>query len=468
MADCNNCSSYLSSEDIIRRSVKCSGGSVAFIGSNVNQNLSDLEDKMDLWSSGLSGLTLAGAVGGGQPVLKDFSVLKLTGNAGATTSSLLQAANSFNMLDNTATYEYYLECVIPTIDQGTKSIMYSQAHGLGMDIRGGADAGGWYIYIRDYLGASYGIDGRTAGRKALVAGKNTIKVTINCATKAVTVAINAYSETFIHNINNLLGVAGEYFRIGQTTIELLPVYFKFSVNGVAASEFIFSQQTFQVGKISATTGDFYDMVGSSIFQVLGTTSGKLYQKYWSTQSVINPYKNGYDLYWGQGTIDGVKVNPINALGASKNVENYAHFYTVLPTKIGYHICEYLQMPDLPIFDTTNRTYWKAAITSDPYYVGAIAGKERYFHKSWLDFAWITSHIEDAYLGLFYVKIKTHNATGQKKVNVELSDIVLFNEVVSYSNTRKDIATYQNLGDFYLSRVPEFKRKDDSQEFITFL
>jgi hypothetical protein len=33
MADCNNCSSYLSSEDIIRRSVKCSGGSVAFIGS---------------------------------------------------------------------------------------------------------------------------------------------------------------------------------------------------------------------------------------------------------------------------------------------------------------------------------------------------------------------------------------------------------------------------------------------------
>ena len=38
MADCNNCSSYLSSEDIIRRSVKCSGGSVAFIGSNVNQN----------------------------------------------------------------------------------------------------------------------------------------------------------------------------------------------------------------------------------------------------------------------------------------------------------------------------------------------------------------------------------------------------------------------------------------------
>lgn len=36
MADCNNCSSYLSSEDIIRRSVKCSGGSVAFIGSNVN------------------------------------------------------------------------------------------------------------------------------------------------------------------------------------------------------------------------------------------------------------------------------------------------------------------------------------------------------------------------------------------------------------------------------------------------
>ena len=36
MADCNNCSSYLSSEDIIRRSVKCIGGSVAFIGSNVN------------------------------------------------------------------------------------------------------------------------------------------------------------------------------------------------------------------------------------------------------------------------------------------------------------------------------------------------------------------------------------------------------------------------------------------------
>ena len=36
MADCNNCSSYLSSEDIIRRSVKCSGGSLAFIGSNVN------------------------------------------------------------------------------------------------------------------------------------------------------------------------------------------------------------------------------------------------------------------------------------------------------------------------------------------------------------------------------------------------------------------------------------------------
>ena len=36
MADCNNCSSYLSSEDIIRRSVKCSGGSVAFIGSLLN------------------------------------------------------------------------------------------------------------------------------------------------------------------------------------------------------------------------------------------------------------------------------------------------------------------------------------------------------------------------------------------------------------------------------------------------
>lgn len=36
MSNCAKCNQFLSTEDIIRRSVKCVGGKVAFIGSNVN------------------------------------------------------------------------------------------------------------------------------------------------------------------------------------------------------------------------------------------------------------------------------------------------------------------------------------------------------------------------------------------------------------------------------------------------
>ena len=73
------------------------------------------------------------------------------------------------------------------------------------------------------------------------------------------------------------------------------------------------------------------------------------------------------------------------------------------TEIGRHLCNYIEMPNLAIFNTTNRTYWKAAITSDPKYVGGTAGKERWFHTSWLNWTWIDTYIEADYKYLFFVK-----------------------------------------------------------------
>ncbi len=106
------------------------------------------------------------------------------------------------------------------------------------------------------------------------------------------------------------------------------------------------------------------------------------------------------------------------------------------------------MPDLPIFDTTSRTYWKVSIEDDPHYVGGTVGRERWFHKTWLDFDWIDTHIEDAYKGLFFVQCRWKKAMGQDYIKVKIDNIVLLNESQQKLATRQDIYETEYISHFY--------------------
>lgn len=424
----------------------------------LNQPLSALTAQMDMWSNTINadGLTLSGSVGTGG-VLKGFPCLSMTKE---NSDEIYGADNSFLMLDQTAIYEHYLETIFesfPTNLRGDVITSYLVSGNNGFLFY--SYNTGYFLNVKNGT-TQESLDKRSAG--VFVVGLNKIKLTFNLPTKTATININGTSFDYTWALTGVLDVAGQRLQIGNGSNSRTqkPIYYRMSKNGVPIKEFVLGdiyKPKYQAYYI------IHDLIGSVPMALSSTT---LITK--TTQDLANPYKYGYDLYWIDDTMKYQAVSPVNSLGTSKNPSTWGNgtydsfqlFKRVLATEIGYHIVNYVQMPNLSIFDTTNRTYWKAAITSDPYYVGATAGKERYFHKTWFDFDWIEAHIETAYKGLFYVVSNQQKATGQYNIKTKLNDIVLFKAAVTGYDKRNDKYATIDLGHFYET----FLMRADNQEF----
>lgn len=411
-------------------------------------------NKMDLRLSGIDtdGLSLIGDIGSGG-ALKQLPALSI---ARATGDIFGGAGDDLLMLDGAATYEYKLETVFDSFETATdKRIIISNNVG---------EFGGWMLYMNTAIGFKITVIDTFYGDwdnmedidhhldDCFVLGLNTISVKFNLATKGITTTINGNVYNDTHHRDNIFNKTGDYILLGAgaATKTQKAVTLKMLKNDVPIHEYIL--------------GETYVVAGGSLLQV-NDLIGNI-TMYWqegspsgTTQDLLNPYKNGYDLYWIEDTLNYQAVSPINSLGTSKNpstwgnspqVKDFDLFKRILPTELGYHILNYIEMPDLPIFDTTDRTYWKVSIESDPYYVGGTAGRERWFHKTWLDFDWIDLHIETAYRYLFFAKLKQQKATGQTYIKTKVDDIVLFNEDMSSFHQRRDTYETINLGYFYES------------------
>lgn len=418
--------------------------------------LSYYENDMDYWANGVNGIDLETSKGSGG-ILKGFSCVDLVDD------TYLQSNYGFYMNDLDAEYEYYFEFILDDINQGSISLFYSYQHGISFQMR---DNGVWVLYLVSSTG-TYAVNGTVLSW--LVVGLNKIKITFNTGTEAYNVTINENVREGVSNVGHDFShpTAG-FFRIGYTYLKtplIKPIYLKISKDAIVTNEFIFSELTLN-GDYHPVRIDYEDLVGDTHFYTRGTVDGDLYQKRFTIQEYINPFKNGYDLYWDQGTLDYLRVSPKNVLGVSKNPDNIDLFYSVGNGKIGYHVFEYIELPNLPIFDTSDRTYWKSSIESDDHYVGGVSGKERYFHKIWFDNDWINLHIEEEYRNLFFVKQTRNFVDNQVKVIVEISDIVLFNRV-DISNLLNKYSKQVNLGNYYISKIVDYGRVDTAGHFLLF-
>jgi hypothetical protein len=427
------------------------------ISSNLNKALIYCNELYEIKLSSLNNISVENERGM-NATLKDFSVLD------CTQGSYLHQNDGFNMTDPTAIYEFYFEGVINDIAQGTTTLFNNETHGITFQLRSDMGDGGWYMYITDVDGNLDGVDGRSNGD--IIVGYNYVKITLNLDTKEITINVNGNITEHTHtNANKILGTVGKYFRVGSIVTKMNPIYFYFKKNDSILNEYIFSELCLDGEYKDGKRRDIIDLVGEKYFNIVGAVNGIDRIKIFTTQSYKNPFRNGYDLYWNQGTLDYLRVSPINSNGISKNPENYKLFQRVTNDKIGYHIFEYIEMPNYDIFDTTNRKYWKISIESDKYYVGNIIGKERWLHKSWLNYNFLNEHIESDYLNYIFPILNKKNAKGQDSVILDFNNIYLYN--TDFHSYIRDLSNEIDLGDLMQSKWVSYNRLDYNLFFLLF-
>ncbi|HLP86338.1 MAG TPA: hypothetical protein VK153_00445 [Candidatus Paceibacterota bacterium] len=413
------------------------GGILGSQGSLSNPSL--LLNKMDLWSNGLNGVDLINEVGTGGKLV-DLPCIELI----ATNDRITATDASFTMFEN-GIYEYYVEFTLSALPVGPEYIIYNGNLAVtdnGFDVR--IYGAGFYSQVCDGT-ARFTVDQRAG--TYFVVGLNTVKLTFNTSAKTIEYNINGTIYNATHTLaGTILGKVTNAIFLGRTpsaAVKAKFIYFKTTKNSVVTHEYVFGS-IFTQGIIAGNYNK--DLVGGVDIRIITVASNPI-----STQNYRNPYRNGYDLYWNETALRYGAPVAINCNGISANADADALIKRVSINEIGYHIISYIQLPDLPIFNTTNRTYWKNSIESDPYYVGNTAGKERYFHKTWLNCDWINSHIQDAYTGFFFVRLNKYNAVGQYAVTVTINDIILFKQAISFYSHKKDINHSTDRGTLYMSK-----------------
>lgn len=417
-------------------------------GARLNILLSDLTDNMDYWATSINGASLNPTIGIGGS-LKQMPSLAITRD---TPTQVQSYTDNLLMLDQSAVYEIILETVIETFSGGVEGIIIDTKENSGNTFARGfclnnQGNGGYSLVLKD------GSATETIDRSAypqLVLGANRISLKFNLPIKQVTIDINGTVYEHTYALANALDISGLNRTLGGMfwNLENKAVYFKMLKNEFVVIENILSdiyKPHYLDGKTTVS------IVGDSKFYL--TNGG-----YLGYQDSIYPYKNGYDLYWVEDTLKSISVSPLNVNGSSKNPSTWSDlgqdafdlFQRIGATEIGYHGINYIEMPNIDFFDTTNRTYWKALIEADTYYAGFTPSKKYWFHRTWLDFDWINTHIEDAYKYLFFVQCEWKRAKNQSYVKTKITNIVLFKEAVNYYKSRRDIYSEIDLGNGYQS------------------
>jgi len=406
--------------------------------------LSAYKSKMDFWAEGINGIETVNKVGSETAKLKEFPAILINDDGTAFYTSIAAGTN-LNMTENKV-YEYNFIIVISAT---SASYRYVWKNGAGNDSNPGTQLRiynkGFYLTLGD--GAARQNISQTAGNYFQV-GLNVMKITFNLPTKAISFDINGNTYSTTHSLSgNILGSGSNAFALSNNLagsgLKEKFVYLNFKKEGTVINEYIFDRKGAYI----------YDQMGGIDLFVSNIFTED------STQDLVNPYVNGYDIYVHRENVFGIdyKIVPRGLNGQITNPFDtalYEHFAGVNKNQFGLYTCNYVELPDLPIFDTTSRTYWKSSIESDPYYVGGTAGKERWFHISWLNYAWINAHIETSYLYLFFSVSTIKSSDSTDDVNFITKDLVLFNEVINYAQLNRDINNVVNLQDVYFFFYPD--------------
>ena len=368
------------------------------------------ESRSDYWVDALSsdGLSLVPRIGtGGSP--KDFACAKVELDGTELGSTL---TNSLQMPDSTAIYEYYLETVLNAINDSKVIVWNGASSGAGAGIR--------FVSVNTAVTISIS-DGATrvnvtSPTNVLQVGLNKILVRFNCPTKDVYINVNGIESNEAHGCaGTLLYSYAKIFSIGDNGDSKWqqPIYFYLKKNDVIISEYIFSNP-----EVNDENYIYRDLNGTTDYFSTTTAPEK--------HNLINKFKNGYKIYVQRrlSEDDWYKCIPLDAYTVDVTQSGYELLGTIDATEIGYKTFAYIEMPDLPIFDTSNRTYWKESIEADDYYVGDVEGKERYFHMSWLNYTWLNVHIAYDYLYKVVARNIIKTAAGMDDTYFQLKDLIL--------------------------------------------
>jgi hypothetical protein len=380
------------------------------------------------WADKLSadGLNLDPKVGTGG-ILKDFICSEIANVADYLVHG---QPGVLSMTDNTATYEYYYEFIIA--DKSEVAYKNLITNGATADTTKG-------FMLRMYISRLTMVvcDGSARqnlitadGTDLFLVGLNKVLLRFNCPAKTIYVNINGTEINWSHTLaGTLIGDASIYFYVGNSGASCKfqkPIYLTVTKNSIITHEFIFTDRR------NITTLDYYyeTIAGIASFRV---TKDKV-----STQSLINPYKDGYNIYVKRkyNTFpDEIYISP-KGEGGGVVPSGYDFLETITTDDLGYDECNYIELPDLAIFDTTDRTYWKVAIEADPYYLGA--GYERWFHKSWLNFTWLNTYLEDDYKYRIVIRNVYKTGLGMSNYLSRVNDIILADAVYNYAKTERFI------------------------------
>jgi hypothetical protein len=259
------------------------------------------------------------------------------------------------------------------------------------------------------------------------------------STKQVTINLNDNTEIYTHSRGNDIGARNTatllFGSTGTDQIELTPLYFKRSKNGTVDKEF-FSYPFSPTG----VRWDTFNTVDAK------TTSDAVLQLFYqTTQNQTLVMDGGYNVYAKPYPDQTVRFVPVGSYGEDNYLlDDYILLDTVLPSELGVTPFNYIEAPNLPIFNTSDRAYWKASIEADANYVGGTAGKERWFHHSWINFTWLNTHIEDAYKYMIAVRNQLVKTKIHLPVRTKILDIVAEDKAYSYAKRNGDLTKTNSL------------------------
>jgi len=228
--------------------------------------------------------------------------------------------------------------------------------------------------------------------KKLTIGYNHIIATANFTTNVIALNINGTTNSLTRTNTGGTIVNTSVYLFSSAANNCFPCYmirFRFTKNGIPLHEYFFND-----GIQINWSGTIYymvpDLIGSFNMYLLNCTS---YPFTGIQNSNYYLQDNGYDLYGKFQYPDVVFAMPKRVSGSRTDTIGFRATRFVFiehqdNLKFGYHAWGKIDMNPTGSFDSyydrfdiTNRTYWKAAIVSDPYYN---ATNKYWLHKSWLN------------------------------------------------------------------------------------
>jgi len=226
---------------------------------------------------------------------------------------------------------------------------------------------------------------------ALVIGYNKVTVNFDLGTMNASIVVNATTTNFTNTLSGgSFANTNCYFLygVGSQSFVCNMIRFRFTKNAAVLHEYYFNDGIYYPG-----SSNYYivpDLIGTFDLYLNGFTANP-FTAVQNTDYYLQD--NGYDIYVNNQYPDKLYICPKRVSGVTRaSIGSYSSKFVFLenvpPTVFGYYAWGKIDMnptnsPDAfySQWDITNRSFWSAAIESDPYYN---AVKKYWIHKSWLN------------------------------------------------------------------------------------